>query len=95
MAKSMTRKTTGRQQTFSLAAPEANLVQLVGEFTRWTDHPINMERDLGSVWWVAITLDQGRHSYRFIVDGQWRDDPACPVRESNPYGSENAVRLVT
>jgi 1,4-alpha-glucan branching enzyme len=95
MAKSMIRKTAGRQQTFSLDAPEATQVQLVGEFTRWTERPLDMEKDLEGVWWVKVTLEQGRHCYRFIADGEWRDDPACPVRESNPYGSENAVRLVT
>jgi 1,4-alpha-glucan branching enzyme len=95
MAKSMIRKTNGRQQTFSLDAPEASQVQLVGEFTRWTESPINMEKDLGGIWRATVTLEQGRYSYRFIIDGQWCDDPECAVRESNPYGSENAVRQVS
>jgi 1,4-alpha-glucan branching enzyme len=90
----MIRRTTGRQQTFSFDAPEANQVQLVGEFTRWTERPINMEKDLEGVWRATVTLKQGRYRYRFIVDGQWCDDPECAVRESNPYGSHNAVRQV-
>ena len=94
MAKSMIRKTTGSQQTFSLDAPEANHVQLVGEFTGWTENPINMEKDLKGIWRARVTLEQGRYSYRFIVDGQWCDDPECAVREPNPYGSQNAVRQV-
>jgi 1,4-alpha-glucan branching enzyme len=95
MAKSMIRKTTGRQQTFSLDAPEASQVQLVGEFTRWTESPIDMEKDLGGIWRATVTLEQGRYCYRFIADGQWCDDPECAVRESNPYGSKNGVRQVT
>jgi len=95
MAKSMIRKQTSRQQAFSLDAPTASQVQLVGEFTHWTESPINMEKDLAGVWRTTVSLEQGRYGYRFIVDGQWCDDPACPVRESNPYGSENAVRQVT
>ena len=91
MAKSIIRKPNGRQQTFSLDAPEASQVQLVGDFTRWTENPINMEKDLAGIWQATVNLEQGHHSYRFIADGQWCDDPECSLRESNPYGSENAV----
>jgi len=94
MAKSMIRKQTSRQQTFYLDAPTASQVQLVGEFTHWTENPINMEKDLEGVWRATVPLEQGRYGYRFIVDGQWCDDPECTAHESNPYGSENAVRQV-
>ncbi|MCX6925704.1 MAG: isoamylase early set domain-containing protein [Verrucomicrobia bacterium] len=94
MAKSMIRKPVGRQQTFSLEAPEASAVQLVGDFTSWAEQPINMEKDLEGIWRVTVALGPGRHSYRFIADGVWCDDPECPARESNPYGSQNAVRQV-
>ena len=35
-----------------------------------------------------------KHNYRFLVDGQWQDDPACTIRVANPFGSENMVREV-
>jgi hypothetical protein len=28
------------------------------------------------------------------VDGEWRDDPECVLREANPFGSENMMRQV-
>jgi hypothetical protein len=40
-------------------------------------------------------LEPGTYHYRFLVDGQWRDDPECTLRVDNPYGSNNAVRQVT
>jgi len=94
MAKSMIQKPIGSQQTFSLHAPEASAVQLVGDFTSWTESPINMEKDLEGIWRVTIALEPGQHSYRFIADGQWCDDPECLLREPTPYGSENSVRQV-
>jgi len=36
----------------------------------------------------------GRYEYRFVVDGQWRDDPACTERVPNGFGSENCVLRV-
>ncbi len=95
MAKSMTRKSSSRQQVFSLAAPEASRVQLVGDFTQWNQSPINMIKESDGTWRAGVALEQGNHSYRFIVDGVWCDDPECTVREPNPYGGQNAVRKVT
>ncbi len=85
-------KTT--QQTFSFNAPEALSVQLVGDFTHWQEKPINLSRQRGGTWKVTVPLAPGTHHYRFLVDGQWRDDPECTLRVANPFGSLNAVRQV-
>jgi hypothetical protein len=29
--------------------------------------------------------------YRFVVDGEWTDDPLCPRYVSNPFGGLNGV----
>jgi len=34
----------------------------------------------------------GKHTYRFIVDGNWCDDPECSLRVANPFGGEDMVR---
>ena len=81
-------------QTFSLSAPTAASVQLVGDFTHWEREPINLQKGTDGVWRAQIKLSPGIHHYRFVVDGEWRDDPECTLRVRNPYGSENAVRRV-
>jgi 1,4-alpha-glucan branching enzyme len=81
----------GRTRNFSLAAPEAATVQLVGDFTQWQQKPINMHKNPNGVWTAHVELPPGAHHYRFLVDGQWRDDPACARHAPNPYGSQNAV----
>lgn len=90
----MARRSKDRQQTFSITVPKALSVQLVGDFTRWQEEAIEMERQPGGVWQTSVTLAPGAYHYRFIVDGEWRDDPARPLCRSNPFGSEDAVRQV-
>ena len=83
-----------KNQIFSIAAPTAVNVLLAGDFTHWQDRPIPMKKQSGGLWQVTIELPPGRHHYRFIVDGEWRDDPECTLYESNSWGGQNAVRDV-
>jgi 1,4-alpha-glucan branching enzyme len=80
---------SGLAQTFSLRAPDASSVQLVGDFTQWQERPINLKKGAGGVWQTAVKLSPGTHHYRFLVDGEWRDDPECTLRTPNPFGGEN------
>ncbi len=84
----------GEIQNFSYVAPNALSVQLVGDFTNWQEWPINLRKGPNGVWRAAIRLWRGTYYYRFLVDGQWRDDPECPLYVPNPFGCQNAVRQV-
>ena len=95
----MTKQTvrTGKKtvsQTFSLTAPGALSVALVGDFTHWRRNPISLHKEAGGIWRVTVPLEPGEHHYRFLVDGEWRDDPECAVRVPNPFGSQNGVLKV-
>jgi 1,4-alpha-glucan branching enzyme len=91
----MARSNSGNgHQTFSITAPGANNVALAGDFTNWQQRPIPMKPQGGGRWQATVALPPGTHHYRFIVDGQWRDDPDCAIRVPNPYGTQNAVRRV-
>ena len=81
-------------EIFSLTAPAAREVQLVGDFTHWTKYPLNMQKNHEGVWRLTIDLEPGAHRYRFLVDGEWQDDPQCGLRVPNPYGTQDAVRQV-
>jgi 1,4-alpha-glucan branching enzyme len=81
-------------QTFSLTDRNATSVMLVGDFTQWQKNPIPLKRGDDGVWSTIIALGPGTHRYRFLVDGEWRDDPECILRVQNPYGSEDSVRQV-
>jgi len=69
-------------------------VQLAGDFTHWNQKPVNLQKGTDGVWRISLELTPGEHHYRFLVDGQWRDDPQCVLYVPNPYGSQDAVRQV-
>jgi 1,4-alpha-glucan branching enzyme len=93
MAKKSNAK-VGRAQTFLFRAPGASSVQLAGDFTQWQERPVSLQKGADGVWQTTVQLPPGTHHYRFIVDGQWQDDPDCPTRAANPFGTENMTRQV-
>jgi 1,4-alpha-glucan branching enzyme len=82
-------------QEFFFRDTEANSVQLVGDFTHWQSKPINLVKQADGVWKTSVALAAGTYHYRFLVDGQWCDDPQCTLRIPNIFGSNNMVREVT
>jgi Glycogen recognition site of AMP-activated protein kinase len=74
-----------------LIAPKAKEVFVAGSFNDW--HPavapmISLEN---GKWAKELMLSPGRYEYRFIVDGEWADDPAARTWATNPFGGVNAV----
>ena len=82
------------KQTFTFKAPAALSVLLVGDFTKWQSQPIPLNKEAGGVWKVTTQLAPGSYHYRFIVDGEWREDPECTVRVDNPFGGKDDVVTV-
>ena len=85
---------TARKQTFRFSAPTATSVLLAGDFTHWQQNAIPMQKARDGLWTATVALPAGKYHYRFIVDGEWHDDPECTLRSPNPYGGENMVRQV-
>jgi 1,4-alpha-glucan branching enzyme len=84
-------KTKKQKVAFSYNAPEAKLVLLAGDFTAWEQSPLALKKGKDGVWKKSVSLAPGRYQYRFLVDGEWCDDPACSLRQANQFGSENCV----
>jgi hypothetical protein len=76
---------------FYLAAPTAGSVKLVADFTNWEKFPLDMIKSEDGVWFTTVPLSCGTYTYRFIVDGQWRDDPHSSQCAPNPFGTANAI----
>jgi hypothetical protein len=47
-------------------------VYLVGSFTNWMEKKLEMQKDISNIWSIIIDLPTGIHSFKFIVDGEWR-----------------------
>ena len=82
------------EQTFSIHAPGARSVHLAADFTEWQQRAIPMKPVSDGLLSTAVMLPAGTYQYRFLVDGEWRDDPECMVRAPNSYGTQNMVRVV-
>jgi 1,4-alpha-glucan branching enzyme len=85
---------TSKKQTFRFSASTATSVVLVGDFTHWQQKGIALKKGEDGIWTAVVEMAPGRHTYRFIVDGEWHDDPDCTVRVPNPYGTQDMVRQV-
>ena len=76
---------------FTLNAPNANEVYLVGDFNNWDGAEFRMRKFKEGVYKKSVKLKPGRYEYRFVVDGEWWCDPDNPNRQQNSFGSENSV----
>jgi 1,4-alpha-glucan branching enzyme len=72
-------------------APDAESVFVAGTFNDWQPSALPLQRQADGRWMVEFMIGQGRHEYRFIVDGQWMDDPLSPAYAPNPFGGLNCV----
>jgi hypothetical protein len=85
------RRPSDKKTKFFLKACGARSVKVAGDFTEWGKSPIDMILTGDGDWSAVVSLEPGQYAYRFIVDGQWHDDPGCVRRIPNAFGSENAV----
>jgi 1,4-alpha-glucan branching enzyme len=72
-------------------APQAREVFLAGDFNNWSLDALPLHRNGDGVWRAKLALAPGEHQYRFIVDGNWQDDPRALTFVANVFGSQNAV----
>lgn len=65
--------------TFSLpveAVAAAEQVQLVGDFSQWTEEPIEMKKQKDGSFKTTVNLEAGKdYEFRYIIDGsKWEND---------------------
>ena len=80
-----------KRWTFSLEAKEAEEVFLMGDFNNWSPGKHTMRRDEKGTWNKRVMLSSGDHEYKFLVDGQWKEDPRNNRRCANCFGSYNSI----
>ncbi len=80
-----------KQVEFKISAPQAEKVLLTGEFNGWDHSSYLLKKYKGGTWKTNLRLKPGRYEYKFIVDGEWWDDPQCNIYVPNPFGTKNSV----
>ena len=90
--------------TFEYTGPSAKAVYLVGEFNSWLDNENGkikekpewlMKKDDNGNWKLTIQLAPGTYQYKFVVDGEWKQDPTNQETRDDGFGGKNSVKIVT
>ncbi|TDY11445.1 hypothetical protein [Meridianimaribacter flavus] len=68
----------------------AKNVILSGSFNRWDEHLFKMTKTTNG-WELTLDLKPGEYQYKFIVDGNWIEDPDNPSKKRNEYDGYNSV----
>jgi len=77
---------------------DASDVRIAGDFNGWVPDKgvrslIGAEGPL-RVWTKILQLPPGTYEYRYVVDGEWREDPDNPERLPGQHGARNSVLVV-
>jgi hypothetical protein len=78
----------------TLLAPEAREVNVAGNFNDWRAEAAPLKNTGEGEWVGRLMLRAGQYEYRFVVDGQWREDAQATQRVANPHGGFNSVLMV-
>jgi len=73
--------------TFQIDSPQAKVVQIVGDFTKWKPVPLKKKNGL---WIINLELKPGKYRYFYLIDGTPYIDPQKDVYE-DPFGTKNSV----
>ncbi|MFK7781845.1 hypothetical protein [Psychroserpens sp.] len=67
----------------------ANKVIIAGSFNKWNEHVFKMYK-IENGWELKLQVKPGSYEYRFIVDGQWMEDPSNPDKVRNEFNEFNS-----
>ena len=81
---------------FSLYAPQAHSISLIGDFNGWgSERSLSLRPQGKGIWTVEIPLPPGRYQYAFLIDGKdMATDPRAEHRVNDDFGRKNAVLTV-
>lgn len=89
---------TPREVVIQFRDPAAGDVRIAGDFNGWV--PDKGVRSLietegqSRVWTKVLQLRPGTYQYRYIVDGEWRQDPDNPESVPGTGGQQNSILVV-
>ncbi len=69
---------------------DAKDVRITGSFINWMEPGLKMSK-VGEDWVLPFFLENGKITYKFIVDGKWIIDPKNNQFEENEFNTGNSV----
>ena len=86
---------SSRRVTFQVMAKPGSEVYLAGSFNNWDPQRNRMkESRTNGKYTATLMLPEGRHEYKFIVNGNWITDPECQNNVRNALGTLNSVMQI-
>jgi glycosidase len=70
-------------------------VTVAGSFNSWNTGANPLKKTGANTWELSLALPPGSHTYKLVVDGQWRLDPANKQRAGDGTGNENSMIQVS
>ncbi|MGH0038107.1 MAG: AAA family ATPase [Myxococcota bacterium] len=78
---------------------QADDVRIAGDFNGWVpDKGVSsrLESDGSNrVWTKVLRLPPGTYQYRYVVDGEWREDPTSETSLPSSAGGRNSILVVS
>ena len=90
--------TSPREVVVRFRDQRASDVRIAGDFNGWVPDKgvrslIEAEGET-RIWTKILQLAPGRYQYRYVVDGEWREDPDNPEGVASQVGGRNSVLVV-
>lgn len=82
---------TDKGVVFSYTNPSAKSVFIAGSFNDWNSSRDALVKDSKGIWKITLPLKVGLHQYKFVVDGNWLEDPLNPNKTDDGLGGKNSV----
>ncbi len=90
---------TPREIVVRFRDANANDVRIAGDFNGWVPdkgvRALIESEGQTRVWTKILRLPPGTYQYRYVVDGEWREDPENPEIISSTAGGRNSVLVVS
>ncbi len=78
---------------FRFFRPQAQQVDLAGEFNDWRTGELPMKKDKQGYWLAQMRLPSGEFKFRYCADGEWFTDYAAFGVEPGSFGLDSVVRI--
>ena len=87
-----------REVTVRFRDPSAGDVRIAGDFNGWIPdkgvRSVIESKEHTRVWTKVLHLPPGTYQYRYVVDGEWRQDPANPESLPSASGRQNSILII-
>ena len=80
----------GNATFFLKGYQNARKVILAGSFNKWDENLFKMKKT-SKGWELTLQLRPDLHQYKFIVDGEWMEDPENQNKVENEYHGHNSL----